>query len=83
MEVTVAQLKEILNDIPEDAILADLKLGNQNFQIPDIKRFFLLEKVATGEKFLTINRQGSHFHGMGAQSGLRILSFHEIPKPKS
>lgn len=80
MKVTVAQLKEILKDIPEDAILADLKFGNQNFQVPDIKRFLLLEKAATGEKFLTINGQGSNFHGMGAQSGFRILSFHEIPK---
>lgn len=80
MEVTVAQLKELLKGIPDDAILADLDFGNQNFRTFKVKRFFLLEKLASGEKFLTINSMGSHFHGMGNQSGLRIVSFHELPE---
>lgn len=80
MEVTALQLKEILKEIPDDAILADLKFGNQSFKILDVKRFFLLEEIRNGKKFLAINNQGSHFHGMGDQSGLRILSFHELPK---
>jgi len=61
MNLTVGRLKEIIADLPDDVILADLDYGNDSFKPHSgIKRVLLLEDN-NGQQYLTINRMGAHF----------------------
>lgn len=76
MKLTVGYLKQILQHLDDDVIIADLKYGNDDFKpFSGIKRLLLLkdeseDKGWGGETFLTINCMGSHFSGEGRQEGL-------------
>ena len=73
MELTVKKLKEILSQVNDDVLLADLEFGNDTFYPHNyIKRILLLEDYK-GKQYLTINRMGSHFTGNGTQSGLKVI----------
>ncbi len=72
-ELTVGKLKEVLQHFPDDAILADLRRGNEDFKAyTSVKRLMLLEDNNT--KYLTINSLGSHFTGNGDQSHLQMCN---------
>ena len=73
MVLTVKKLKEILSDLDDDVILADLGMGNNNFNPFNYEKRLLLLKsnFEWGNKtYLTINGMGSHFTGEGQQKGL-------------
>ena len=71
MVVTVGILKSILNEIADDVILAHLEYGNDRFHAyVNVKRLLLLKDL-DGQKYLTINGQGSHFTGEGEQFHLK------------
>lgn len=64
MKLTVGILKKILSELDEDVILADLGIGNFNFNpYIAVKRLLLLQGNDSWrkQKFLTINRLGSHW----------------------
>ena len=72
MILTIGKLKEIIKDLNDDIVLADLEIGNDDFEkMTGIKRLILLEEKDTGKQFLTINRMGSHFTGRGNQKNLK------------
>ena len=74
MELSVKRLKEIIEELDEDVILATLRIGNDDFgTFKNAKRLLLLERE--GKKYLTINAMGSHFTGEGFQKGLSIVKY--------
>lgn len=79
MELTVGKLKEILNEVDDNVILATLDRGNDDFRTYSmVKRLLVLKCKESGVKYLTINPLGSHFTGKGDQSHLEYdgVSFH-------
>ena len=71
MELTIGKLKQIIKDLPDDVILADLGYGNDRFhRFCNLKRLLLLLDTEDGQRYLTINSMGSHFNGTGEQSHL-------------
>lgn len=77
MELTIKQLKEIIKDMPDDAVLADLEFGNQRFNpFCQVKRLMLLQDDK-GKQYVTINRLGSHFTATGEQKNLSLVPCHE------
>ena len=70
MILTVGKLRKIIENLDNDIILGDLKLGNRNFEpFDNLKRMILLS--TEDHKFLVINSQGSHFTGEGNQEPLK------------
>jgi len=61
MELTVGKLKEIIAELPDDTILADLDYGNESFSPHLFIKRVLLLKDRSGRQYLTINRMGAHF----------------------
>lgn len=75
MELTVGILKKIIEDLPDDTIVADLGIGNDKFHpFFCLKRLLLLKNMADGKTFLTINQMGSHFTQKGEQAHLIYTS---------
>jgi hypothetical protein len=71
MELTIGILKKIIKDLPDDAILADLQIGNDKFHaFTHLKRVILLKDITDNKEYLTINSMGSHFNQKGEQSKL-------------
>jgi len=71
MELTIGVLKKIIQDLPDDVILADLGIGNDRFHpFISLKRLLLLKDMKEGQQYLTINSMGSHFTQEGEQSHL-------------
>lgn len=72
MELTVGKLKQIIKDLPDDVILADLGIGNDSFDAKtNVKRLLLLNDMEQeGRQYLTINSMGSHFTQVGDQKHL-------------
>ena len=61
MELTIGKLREIIKELPDEVIMADLDHGNNSFTPHlGIKRVLLL-KDSSGKQYLTINRMGAHF----------------------
>jgi hypothetical protein len=79
MELTVRKLKEIINDLDDDVILATLQMGNDDFKpFSNVKRVLMLKDVSWGGSvYLTINSMGSHFTATGKQEGLKIIKTFE------
>lgn len=76
MELTVGILKQIIKDLPDDVILADLGIGNDRFHpFMGVKRLMLLQGDGSwnDQQFLTINSMGSHYTKQGEQSSLFYL----------
>jgi hypothetical protein len=71
MELTIKELKALISDLPDDAILADLgRCSNETFRpFVSIKRVLLLTDER-GVNYATINSMGTHFTGNGGQKGL-------------
>jgi hypothetical protein len=77
MELTVRQLKQLLEGIDDKVIVADLGIGNDRFRpFVSVKRLLLLQDTS-GQQYLTINGMGSHFTGNGQQSRLTLVPCHE------
>lgn len=77
MELTIGTLKQIIKDLPDEVLLADLQIGNSEFSpFISLKRLILLEDIRDGQQFLTINSMGSHFTGEGEQKNLKYISKH-------
>lgn len=73
MKLTVGALKDILQGLDDDIILADLQRGNDKFRAFNmIKRLVVLQDNM-GQKYLTINCLGSHFTAEGEQSHLHYV----------
>lgn len=74
MVLTIKLLKDIISDIDDDVVLADLTYGNENFKtFSSVKRLLLVKSKTTEQKYLAINGLGSHFTGRGDQSELEVL----------
>lgn len=76
MKLTAGYLKQILQHLDDDVIIADLQYGNDEFKpFSGIKRLLLLKDESEnkgwgGDTFLVINGMGSHFSKEGKQEGL-------------
>lgn len=79
MELTVGLIKQIIKDLPDDVVLADLGYGNTKFNpFNNLKRILLLKADGDWENktYLTINGMGSHFSGEGEQKSLNFTGKH-------
>lgn len=82
MKLTVGYLKKVLAELPDDVVLADLGIGNDDFgTYSNVKRLLVLRdktenKEWGGQTFLTINSMGSHFTGEGDQRFLEYTGKH-------
>lgn len=77
MELTIGKLKELIKDLDDKTIVADLGYGNSNFRcFASVKRILLLEDNQ-GQQYFTINGMGSHFTAQGNQQHLSIAPCHE------
>lgn len=73
MDLTVGKLKEIISQLPDDVLLADLSIGNSSFRTFSFCKRLLLLENKHGKRYLTINKMGSHFTGTGDQIGLTYI----------
>lgn len=70
MQLTVGILKQVIKDLPDNVILASLRIGNDEFDpFLSVKRLIILQDKQ-GNEYLTINEMGSHFTGKGNQDSL-------------
>lgn len=77
MELTVGILRKVIQDLPDDVILATLEIGNDKFQaFTHLKRLILLKDITKNQEYLTINQMGSHFTGEGEQKDLSYTGNH-------
>ncbi len=79
MELTVGKLREIIKDLDDNVMLADLgRCSNYDFRpYAAVKRVYLLQ-FTTGEQYLTINTLGTHFTGEKEQVGLKIIKHFDM-----
>lgn len=76
MQLTVGNLKKILEEVDDDVVLADLGFGNTGFRPFDsVKRVLLLKgnEQWNNRTFLTINGMGSHFTQTFEQQDMEYL----------
>lgn len=71
MNLTVGKLREIIEHLPDDVILADLGIGNRSFEtFTYLKRVMLMKNKEDNRQYLVINKMGAHFTGKDDQEGI-------------
>lgn len=79
MELTVKELKNILEKLDDDVVLATLNTGNNDFYVfNNIKRLIVLKDTSIskqweGKTFLTIQQMGANFSKTGYQAPLNYM----------
>ena len=72
MEFTIGKLKTIINEMPDDAIIAGLNYGDKLQDFDYLKRILLLESK-DGEKKIVFNPMGTHYFDLVQKEGYKIL----------
>lgn len=73
MKLTVGRLKEIMNEVPDDALVSALLYGDEIYEFDYLKRVLLLERE--DQKILLINPMGTHYFDLVEKEGWKILQW--------
>jgi hypothetical protein len=73
MKLTVGRLKEIMNEVPDDALVSALLYGDEIHEFDYLKRVLLLERE--DQKILLINPMGTHYFDLVEKEGWKILQW--------
>lgn len=71
MDFTIGKLKEILNEIPDNAIICGIDYRDKLMEFDYLKRVLLLEK--DGIVYLVFNSMGTHFFDLVEKEGYSVL----------
>ena len=79
MDFNIGELKKMIGEMPDDAIIAGLNFGDKLKEFDYLKRILLLEK--DGQKVIVFNPMGTHYFDLVEKEGYKYLQHWDELKP--
>jgi hypothetical protein len=72
MDFTIGDLKKIIDQMPDEAIIAGLNFGDKIMRFDYLKRILLLDDGK--EKMILFNAQGTHYFDLVEKEGYKVVN---------
>lgn len=71
MDFNIGKFKKIINEMPDDAVIGALNIGDHLQDFDYLKRILLLEK--DGQQIVVFNPMGTHYFDLVEKEGYKVI----------